>query len=195
MARTYFQSPIADSSIVAVSTTPTTTKTSILSPTQANQYLPIPYGQAAPFAGQVFQFTLGGLITTPSTGTLIVDPYYGPGTSVTAFGVDMGAGPAQTTTASLSNIPWRLQGEIAFRTISGTATSSTAWLTGMFWSQGTLATAGSGWSQPFGSTAAVSVDTTGTASAGTFGALNFAVTFSVTGATIIVEYSSIASLN
>lgn len=195
MARQYFESPTADSTIVAISTTPTTTKTSILSPTQANQLLPIPYGQASPFAGQVFRFSLGGIITTPATGTLIIDPYYGPGTSTTAFGVDMGASPAQTVTASLSSIPWRIQGEIAFRTISQTATASTAWLAGTFSSQGTLATAGAGWTIPLGSTAAVSVDTSGTASAGTFGALNIAVTFSITGGVIVVEYSSLSSLN
>lgn len=107
----------------------------------------------------------------------------------------MGASPAQTVTASLSNIPWIMEGYIAFRSISAVATTSTAWLTGCFHSQGTLATAGLGWAIPFGSTAAVSVDTTGTGSAGTFGALNFYVTFSVTGGTIISEWTSMQSLN
>lgn len=197
MARQYFDSSLADSTITALSITPTTTKTFLYTTGQSNQLLPIPYGQAAPFAGQVFQFTMGGLITTPATGTLVVDPVYGPGTAQAPAtgGVDMGASPAQTVTASLSNIPWRIEGELAFRTISQAATSSTAWLTGIFASQGTLATAGAGWTIPFGSTAAVSVDTSGTATTGTFGALNIAVTFSVTGATMIVEYSSIRSLN
>jgi hypothetical protein len=95
----------------------------------------------------------------------------------------------------LSNIPWRIEGELVYRLISGTATSSTAWFNGTFSSQGTLATAGGGWVIPFGSTAAVSVDTTGTGTAGTFGAFNIAVTFSVTGATISVQYTSIVALN
>lgn len=194
-ARQYFNGSLADSAIVAASITPTTTKTSIFTVAQSNQFFPIGFGQNAPFAGQVFRFAMGGLITTPATGTLIVDPYFGPGTSPTVFGVDMGASPAQTVTASLANIPWRIEGEIAFRSISAAATSSTAWLSGIFWSQGTLATAGAGWSIPFGSTAAVSVDTSGTAAAGTFGALNFAVTFSVTGATISAQYTSMQSLN
>jgi hypothetical protein len=195
MARQYFNATLADALIVAASITPTTTKTSILTPAQANQCFPLPYGLSAPSAGSVFRFACGGLITTPATGTLIIDPYHGPGTSATVFGTDLGASPAQTVTASLSSIPWRLEGELVYRLISGAATSSTAWCSGVFWSQGTLATAGGGWVIPFGSTSAISVDTTGTGSAGTFGALNIAVTFSVTGATIITEWTSMQSLN
>jgi hypothetical protein len=193
--RQYFNGQLADSLIVAASITPTTTKTSIFTVAQSNQAFPVPFGQNAPFAGQIFEFSMGGLITTPSTGTLTIDPYYGPGTSPTAFGVDMGASAAQTTTASLSNARWIASGFLVFRSISAVATSSTAWLTGSFSSQGTLATAGGGWGIPFGSTAAVSVDTTGTATAGTFGALNFAVTFSVTGATISAQWTSMQALN
>lgn len=195
MARQYFNSSLADSLIVEQSITPTTTKTFIFTQAQANQAFPLPYGQNAPFGGQVFRFVFGGLITTPATGTLIIDPVHGNGASSTTGGTDMGASPAQTVTASLSNIPFRIEGEIAYRTISAVATTTTAWLTGTFSSQGTLATAGLGWSIPFGSTAAVSVDTTGTGTAGTFGALNFYVTFSVTGGTVKVEYTHMQSLN
>ncbi len=195
MARQYFNSALSDALIVAASITPTTAKTFLLTQAQANQALPLPYGQAAPFAGQIFRFALGGLITTPATGTLIIDPVHGNGATSTTGGTDMGASPAQTVTASLSSIPWRMEGELIYRLISGAATASTAWLVGNFWSQGTLATAGGGWTIPFGSTAVVSVDTTGTGTAGTFGALNFYVTFSVTGATIITEYTAMQSLN
>lgn len=194
MARQYFNSTIADSIIASITTTPTTTKTSLFSPAQANVAFPIGYGLAAPFAGQVYRFTMGGIITTPATGTLIIDPYFGPGTSTTVFGTDMGASGAQTVTASLTNTPFRMEGEIVFRSISGTATSSTAWLNGSFEAPGTLATAGSGFGIVFGSTAAVSVDTTGT-NANNFGCLNFAVTFSVTGGSITVAYTSMQSLN
>jgi hypothetical protein len=193
-ARQYFNSTLADSLIVAASITPTTTKTSILTPAQALQCWPLPYGLAAPFAGQIFRFACGGLITTPATGTLIIDPYHGPGSSATVFGTDMGASAAQTVTASLASQPWFLEGYLVYRSISAVSTTSTAWLTGTFTSQGTLATAGGGWSISFGSTAAVSVDTTGLA-ANLFGALNIAVTFSVTGATIIAEWTSMQSLN
>jgi hypothetical protein len=196
MSRQYFDSTLADSAIASITTTPTTVKTSIFSPSQAYQYLPVPFGTNSlgqPFAGQVFEFKVGGLITTPATGTLIIDPYYGPGSSTTAFGTDMGASAAQTVTASLSSQPFILYGCLAFRTISTAASSSTAWLTGAFHSQGTLATAGAGWTIPFGSTAAVTVDTTGAANVS--GALNVAVTFSVTGGSIVVAWTSMRSLN
>jgi hypothetical protein len=193
-ARQYFNSSLADSLIVPASVTPTTVKTSILTPQQALQCWPLPYGLAAPFAGQIFRFACGGILTTPATGTLIIDPYHGPGSSSTAFGTDMGASAAQTVTASLASAPWFLEGYLAYRSISAASTTSTAWLTGTFSSQGTLATAGGGWGISFGSTAAVSVDTTGLA-ANLYGALNIAVTFSVTGATIITEWTSMQSLN
>jgi hypothetical protein len=195
MARQYFNTTLADSIIVPASITPTTTKTFLLTQAQANQCFPLPYGQAAPFAGQVFRFSAGGILTTASTGTLTIDPVHGNGATSTTGGTDMGASGAQTTTASLSNAPWRMEGEIVYRSISAALTTSTAWLTGVFSSQGALATAGSGFNIVFGSTAAVSVDTTGAGTAGTFGALNFYVTFSVTGATIVTEYTSMQSLN
>src|SRR6266404_8996837 len=117
MSRQYFNGSLADSLIVPASISPGTTKTFLLTQAQANQCLPIPYGQAAPFAGKIFRFAMGGLITTPATGTLIVDAVHGPGTSATAGGTDMGVSPAQTVTASLSNIPWRLEGELVYRLI------------------------------------------------------------------------------
>jgi hypothetical protein len=142
----------------------------------------------------MFAFSLGGLITTPASGTLIIDPYHGPGSSATSFGTDLGASAAQTMTVSLSSVPWIIDGYLVYRTIVPTATASTAWLTSIFSSQGTLATAGGGGSIAFGSTSAVTVDTSGL-SANLYGALNFAVTFSVTGATIITEWTNIRSLN
>jgi hypothetical protein len=197
MARQYFNSQLADSAILAASITPGTTKTFLFTQAQANQFFPLPAGLgiSSPFAGQILRFSMGGLITTPATGTLIIDPTHGPGTSSTTGGTDMGASPAQTVTASLSNIPWRIEGELIYRTVSSASTTSTAWLTGVFMSQGTLATAGGGWVIPFGSTAAVSVDTSGLGGSDKFGALNFYFTFSVTGATISAQWTSLQSLN
>lgn len=195
MARQYFTSQPVDAAVAASSITPGTTKTFIFTQNQSLLYFPMPFGASAPSVGQGFYFKMGGLITTPATGTLIIDPTFGNGTSTTAGGTSMGASPAQTVTASLSNIPWLLEGAIVFRSISATATTSTAWLTGAFQSQGTLATAGGGWGMTFGSTAAVSVDTTGLGSAGTFGGLNFYVTFSVTGATISAQWTILQSNN
>lgn len=198
MARQYFNAQQADSIIVASSVTPTTTPTSIFTPyTLCNVAFPVPYGLSAPFAGQVFRFACGGIWTTSGSGTLVITPYYGPGASATSFtgAVSMGASPAQSVPAVATTIPWRMEGELVFRSISSAATGSTAWLTGVFTTQGTLATAGSGMAIPFGSTAAVSVDTTGAAAAGGWGALTFVVTFSITGATIITEWTSMQSLN
>jgi len=194
MARQYFNTLLADSLVAALATTPTTTQTALFTQAQANLYLPVPYGANAPSVGQVFRFVVGGIITTPATGTLIITPYYGSNTATTTFGTSMGASAAQTVTASLSSAPWRLEGSLVFRSISATASSSTAWLTGTFCSQGTLATAGGGWTIVFGSTAAVTVDTTGTVTTNSQN-LNFSVTFSVTGATVTVEYTAMQSLN
>jgi len=191
MARQYFNAQQVDPLVVAASISPTTVFTALFTANQASLYFPIGVGAAAPSAGQVFRFAMGGLITTPATGTLVITPIMG----LTTGGTSLGASPAQTVTASLSSIPWRMEGELVFRSISPTATTSTAWLAGTFFSQGTLATAGGGWTIPFGSAAAVSVDTTGTGSANTFGALNFGFTFSVTGATVSAQYTSFQSLS
>jgi len=197
MARQYFNSQLADSSIVSASITPGTTKTFLFTQARANQFFPLPagLGVSSPFAGQIFRFAMGGLITTPASGTLIIDPTHGPGSSTTAGGTSMGASGAQTVTASLSNAIWRIEGELVYRTVASSSTGSTAWLTGVFQSQGDLATAGAGWVQPFGSTSAVSVDTSGLAASDLFGALNFYFTFSVTGATISAQWTSMQSLN
>lgn len=197
MARQYFNSQLADSSIVSASITPSTTKTFLFTQARANQFFPLPagLGVSAPFAGQIFRFACGGLITTPATGTMIIEATHGPGSSTTAGGTGMGPSAAQTVTASLSTAPWRIEGELVYRTIASSSTGSTAWLTGVFMSQGTLATAGGGWLVPFGSTAAVSVDTSGLGGADLFGALNFYFTFSVTGATISAQWTSMQSLN
>lgn len=197
MARQYFNSQQADSLIVTASTGSITALTGIFTPAQANQAFPLPYGVGnQPYAGQVFRFAMGGIMTTGLTGTMVITPVFGPSSAQVALtaGVVMGASAAQTYVASLTNVPWHMEGELVFRTVSLAATTSTAWLTGRFVSQGTLATAGSGLTVVFGSTAAVSVDTTGTAAAGSFGALNFGITFSVAG-TVQAAYTSMQALN
>lgn len=191
MARQYFNATLGDSLLVAQTITPLVAETTLLTAALTSIYFPIGVGANAPSAGQVFRFALGGILTTPATGTLIITPRMG----LTTAGTSLGASAAQTTTASLASQPWRMEGELTFRSISPAATASTCWLTGQFQSQGTLATAGGGWSQIFGSTAAVTVDTSGAGTGNTFGGLSFSVTFSVTGATVITEYTSFQSLN
>ncbi len=196
MARQYFNSQVADSLIVSATTGSITSLTGIFTPAQANQAFPVGYGLGAPFAGQIYRFAMGGILTTGTTGTMVITPVFGPSTAQVALtaGVVLGASGAQTYTASQTNIPWRLEGELVFRTISAVATTSTCWCTGSFWSVGAIGTAGSAWVQTFGSTAAVSVDTTGTAAAGSFGALNFGITFSVAG-TVTAQWTSMQTLN
>jgi hypothetical protein len=197
MARQYFNGSSADSLIVTASTGSITTITGIFTPAQANQAFPLPVGIGnQPFAGQVFRFAAGGIMTTGTAGTIVVTPVFGPSTAQAGLtgAVSLGASAAQTYVASLTNVPWRLEGELVFRTIALVATTSTAWCSGVFSSQGTLATAGSGLTVVFGSTAAVNVDTLGTGAAGSFGALNFGITFSVAG-TVQAAYTSMQSLN
>jgi hypothetical protein len=193
MARQYFNSQSADSLIVSASTGSITTITNIFTTAQAEQAFPIPYGIGnGPFAGQIFNFAFGGICTTGTTGTILITPWFGGGG--TGTGVNLGASVAQTYTASQTNVPFIVEGYIAFRTISNAATSSTCWLTGLFTSVGAAATAGSGWALAFGSTSAVSVDTSGLASSHTYGALNFSITASVA-STVTAEWTSMQSLN
>lgn len=162
-----------------------------MSTAQNLQAWPIPYGPGAPFAGQVFFFGAGGIMTTGTASTLLLTLRYG---STVAAGVSLAASAAQTYVASLTNAPWRLQGEIVFRTASQVATSSTVWAGLTFTSQGTLATAGSGLTIVANSTAAVSVDSSGTAAANSFGALCVSATFGVA-STITTEYTYMIASN
>ena len=106
---------------------------------------------------------------------------------------------AQTVTASLSNAPWRMEGELVFRSISATASAFTAWLTGVFQSQGTLATAGAGWGMAFGSTAAVTIDTTGTVTTASqnlgFRIVNFSVRQDTHASLFVAAGPSMQALN
>jgi hypothetical protein len=99
LARQYFNSTLADSLIVPASTGSITSLTGIFTPAQANQAFPIGYGLASPFAGQVYRFEMGGIITTnASGGTMVITPVFGPSTAQIGLtaGVVMGASAAQT---------------------------------------------------------------------------------------------------
>jgi hypothetical protein len=61
---------------------------------------------------------------------------------------------------SITGVPWFLEFVMTFRTVNnGTATSSTAMLSGCFWGAGVAGTAASSCVVPFGGTSAA-VDTT-----------------------------------
>jgi len=107
-----------------------------------------------PKAGKIYCVRAGGIITmSVNTCTMIITPKYGTG------GVALGAGPAQLLPV-MSNIPWYLQAELVFRTIGAAGTNSTAVLSGILTTQGTIATPGTGSNVVFGSTASVSIDAT-----------------------------------
>ena len=194
--RQYFNSPLADSLIVPqAAVSPGTTATSIFSIAQANKYLPMPYGQNAPSPGQIFRFVAGGLMTTPASGTAIISAYQGPGTTTTAFGTLIGTSETMTMPVSATAGYWRLEGDIIYRAISEVATTSTCWINAFFKFGGPSGGAIAPVHGLISSNAAVSVDTTGTGAAGTFGALNFSVTPSVTGSTWTPQFAFIQSLN
>lgn len=194
MARQYFNSPLADSLITPQSAvSPGTTATSIFSIAQSNKYMPLPFGQNAPSPGSIFRVNCGGLCTTVA-GTNTFTVYHGPGTTTTAFGTALAASSALTTVAATAG-NWRLEGVLIYRSISELATTSTAWFSGLIVINGPS----SGTVAPvigiIQSTAAVSVDTTGTGSSGTFGSLNLAVLESVTASTWTPEWAFMEHLN
>jgi hypothetical protein len=193
--RQYFRGALNDALIVPQSAvSPGTTATSIFSIQQANKYLQLPYGPNAPSPGQVFRVKAGGLLTTPSSGTLIIAAYHGPGSTTTAFGTLIATSATFTPTASMTAGYWILDGQLIYRSISELLTTSTCWFCGEFKccgpSGGSLATT----QTLLQSNAAVSVDTTGLG-ANLFGALNFAVTPSVTGSSFTPEWAFTEAVN
>lgn len=107
-----------------------------------------------PKAGKIYTIRAGGIVTmSVATASLIITPKYGTG------GVVLGASPAQLLPV-MSNIPWFLEADLVFYSIGATGANSKAVLSGVMHMQGTIATAGTGTTIPFGSTAAVSVDAT-----------------------------------
>lgn len=141
--------PFIDPPVAAVGAYSTTTITPLW--TMA-QFTPIFAND--PKAGKIYCVRAGGIITmSVNTCSLTITPKYGTG------GVALGASPAQIL-PTMTNIPWYLQAELIFYAIGAAGTNSKAVLSGIFSTQGTIATAGAGTTIPFGSTAAVSVDAT-----------------------------------
>jgi hypothetical protein len=194
--RQYFDSPLADGLVTPqAAVSPAVATTNLLTTQQANKYLPLPYGQNSPSPGQVFKVTVGGLCTTVATTSGVTFTiYHGPGAGATSFGTALAASSALTTVAATAG-NWLLEGILTYRSISELSTASTAWFIGKITingpSSGTVATV-VGLIQ---STAAVSVDTTGLAASGLFGALSLSVLDTTTGSTWTTEFGFIESLN
>jgi hypothetical protein len=150
MARQYLQDgPFIDPPVASGSAL---TATSIEALWTAATFTPIFAND--PKAGKIYIVEAGGIMSTGASGTLTITPKYG-GTG----GVALGASAAQTVAVSLTAVPWYLRFNLVFRTIGAAGANSTCIGTGYFVMSGTLATAGSGCTIPFGGTSA-SVDAT-----------------------------------
>jgi hypothetical protein len=199
MARQYFNSLLNDPLISPVSAvSPGTTATFLLSngttglTGQSPTYMPLPYGQNRPGTGQLFHFCLGGLFTSVA-GTFIFNVYHGSGTSSTAGGTALGASQTLTPSAFTAGY-FRLEGDLIYRSISELATSSTVWCAWTCVIGGPPANTTAAVVFIGGTASAVSVDTTGQGSAGTYGALNVLVTPGTTGSSFTPEYAYVYSL-
>ena len=163
MSRQYFGDVIIEPVSVALTTITATTET-VLVPTI---FTPIPANE--PRAGKVYKLTVGGTATTGTAGTLILTPRYG-----TAIGgVALGASPTQNYVPSITNAPFIFEYYLTFRAIGLAGTNSTAVGSGMWVSNGAVATAASETVVVASSTGSVSIDTS------VASALWIGVTFSV----------------
>lgn len=150
MSRQYF-ADIADPPLAALPTITATTET-VLVPTLFTQ---IPAME--PRAGKVYQLRVGGTCTTGAAGTLIITPRFG----LVIGGVALGASPTQNYVPSITLAPFYFEYTLVFRTIGVAAgATSTCVGTGMWHSNGAIATAASETAVLCGSTGSVSVDTT-----------------------------------
>jgi hypothetical protein len=143
MARQYFPDLANDPPLV----TPTAlVSTSIEDLWPAAQWTPINANEARP--GKVYSVRAGGIWSTGASGTLIISPLINT--------VTLGASQTQTVPVSMSNVPWRIEGELVIRTIGVAGTNSTAIFVGHFLSSGLTsnATPGSSLALGFGGTSA-----------------------------------------
>jgi hypothetical protein len=188
MARQYFEGALADCLIVPASpVSPATSLTALFSANQATKYLPLPFGQNAPSPGQVFHISCGGLFTSVA-GTFIFTVYHGTGTGGTLM-----ATSATVTGIAFTAGSWRFEGDLIYRSISETSTSSTAWLSGEFTLAPPSGNTNASIKIGISSAAAISVDTTGAATVS--GAVNIGVTPGTTGSTFTPEYAYLKSVN
>lgn len=137
-----------------------------------------------PKAGKIYSIKAGGIMSTGASGTLIIIPQYG-----VLGGTTLGTSQTITVPINMSNVPWRLEMDIIFRTIGAAGANSTCIGTGTFTTAGftSAPAAGVSCTFPFGGTSAA-VDAT----------INSAITFSKTlsvAGSMTVEYAYIWSRN
>jgi len=130
----------------------TATSETVLVPTI---FTPIPANE--PRAGKIYKLSVGGTCTTGTAGTLIVTPRYG----LVIGGVALGASPTQNYVPSITLAPFIFEYTLVFRSIGVAAgANSTCVGSGVWISNGAVATAASSTVVVASSTASVSVDTT-----------------------------------
>lgn len=180
MSRQYFADVLADPPNADLTAVVATVETGLWN---VSQFTPIGGGDARD--RKIYEVTAGGIWSTAAgASTLVITPRFG----TTTGGITLGASGAQTVPVSLANVPWRLQFTLVVRNVGAPGGNSTIVGTGNFWSQGTLATAGSGFTIPFGGTIVTTADLS--VASGLF----FGWTLSVAGS-CTPRYAFIRSLN
>jgi hypothetical protein len=137
-----------------------------------------------PKAGKIYTIKAGGILSTGASGTLILIPQYG-----VLGGTTLGTSQTVTVPINMTNVPWRLEFDLVFRTIGAAGANSTCIGTGTFTTCPFTSAPAAGISCviPFGGTSA-SVDAT----------INSAITFSKTlsvAGSVTVQYAYIFSRN
>lgn len=137
-----------------------------------------------PKAGKIYSVKAGGILSTGASGTLILIPQYG-----VLGGTTLGTSQTVTMPINMTNVAWRLEMDIVFRTIGAAGTNSTCIGTGVFTTAPFTSAPAAGLSCaiPFGGTSAA-VDAT----------INSAITISKTlsvAGSMTVQYAYIFSRN
>jgi len=177
MARQYFQDgPYIDPQVVNGSAL---VSTSIEALWVAATFTPIFAND--PKAGKIYVVKAGGILSTGASGTLIISPLYGATT--------LGVSQTVTVPINMTNVAWRLEFEIIFRTIGGAGANSTCIGTGIFTTAPFTSAPAAGISCviPFGGTSAT-VDATINSS------LGISKTLSVAGS-VTTQYAYIFARN
>lgn len=120
----------------------------------ASQFTPIFAND--PKAGKIYCVRAGGILSTGASGTLILIPQYGA-----IGGTTLGTSQTVTVPINMSNVTWRLEFDLVFRTVGAAGANSTCIGTGLFVTAGFTSAPGAGVSCafPFGGTSAT-VDAT-----------------------------------
>lgn len=180
MARQYFQDGPYVDTMVATPTALISTSAEAL--WIAASFTPIFAND--PKAGKIYTIKAGGILSTAGSGTLILIPQYGA-----LGGTTLGTSQTVTVPINMTNVAWRLEMDVVFRTIGAAGTNSTCIGTGTFTTAPFTSAPGAGLSCviPFGGTSAA-VDAT----------INSGITISKTlsvAGSVSVQYAYIFSRN